>query len=75
MLEHLLSTYGYLALFIGTFLEGETILIIAGVAASEGLLDIQWAILSAFAGSLLGDQLLFFIARYHGDWLLSRLPS
>ena len=33
MLDQLLNDFGYLALFIGTFLEGETILVLAGVAA------------------------------------------
>lgn len=29
-LNHLLATYGYLAIFIGCLLEGETILILGG---------------------------------------------
>lgn len=74
MLEQLIKDYGYLALFIGCFLEGETILIIAGVAASEGLLDIRLAILSAFLGTVSGDSVYFLLGRYHGDWLLSKLP-
>ena len=72
--NRLSSRIGYLALFIGTFLEGETILIIAGIAASEGLLNINWVILSAFCGTLLGDQLYFLIGRYRGQWLLSKVP-
>ena len=35
-LEYLISQYGYVALFIGVFLEGETILILAGFAAHLG---------------------------------------
>ena len=56
MLEYLITTYGYPALFLGTFLEGETILIIAGIAAFEGMLDIHQAILTAFIGSMSGDN-------------------
>lgn len=74
-LEYLIANYGYIALFMGTFFEGETILIIAGIAASEGLLDINYAILSAFAGSVLGDTTYFFIGRKKGDWILERIPS
>ena len=31
--EYLLNTYGYLALMLGTFLEGETILVASGFLA------------------------------------------
>jgi membrane protein DedA with SNARE-associated domain len=75
MLEYFIANYGYWALFIGTFFEGETILIIAGIAASEGLLDINYAILFAFAGSVLGDTTYFLIGRKRGDWILQRIPS
>lgn len=33
MLESLLSAYGYPILIIGTFLESETVMILAGLAA------------------------------------------
>ena len=36
MLQAFLQDYGYLALFIGTFFEGETILVLAGFLASRG---------------------------------------
>ena len=74
-LEQLIRNYGYLALVIGTFLEGETILIIAGMAAHEGLLDLHVAIAFAFVGSLSGDQVYFLIGRYKGDWLLKKRPK
>ena len=34
-LETLLQTYGYYALFLGTFLEGETVLVLAGFLAQD----------------------------------------
>jgi membrane protein DedA with SNARE-associated domain len=74
-LEYLIKTYGYAALFIGTFLEGETILIIAGIAAHTGLLNLWGCIFWAFLGSMSGDQLYFYIGRYKGDWLLARKPA
>ncbi|MBI5725261.1 MAG: DedA family protein [Planctomycetes bacterium] len=76
MLEHLIEHYGYLALFIGTFLEGETILIIAGAIASspDPPMTIGLAILAAFAGSLSGDQAAFLLARWKGQWLLAKMP-
>jgi membrane protein DedA with SNARE-associated domain len=74
-LEHIIETYGYIALVIGTFLEGETILVLGGVAAKLGYLKLPWVILSAFAGSLCGDQLLFFLGRYQGQWILQKIPT
>jgi membrane protein DedA with SNARE-associated domain len=74
-LEHLIRTYGYWALLVGTFLEGETILIIAGAVAAQGLLDVHFVMLSAFAGSVAGDQLHFFIGRYKGQWILSKFAN
>ena len=42
-LNQLLKTWGYLAL-LSDFLEGETILIVAGVLASRGRLNLHYAI-------------------------------
>jgi len=72
----LLSSYGYLALFIGTFLEGETILIIAGfIAATTGALSLPLCILAAFLGSFAGDQTAFYIGRYNKNFLEKRLKK
>lgn len=71
-LKELIQTYGYLALFIGTFLEGETILIVAGFAAYNGTLDLTLAILTAFAGSFAGDQFAFYIGKFKRHFLLGK---
>jgi membrane protein DedA with SNARE-associated domain len=65
-LETLINQYGYLIIFVITFFEGETVLIIAAVLARGGLLDIDLCILSAFLGSVFGDQLFFHFARHEG---------
>lgn len=59
-LKHLIASYGYFAILIGTFLEGETILVLAGLAAHQGYLDLTGVIFGAFAGSLCGDQFFSF---------------
>ncbi len=73
-LENLLNHYGYAALVVGTFLEGETILVLGGVAAKLGYLKLPWVIASAFAGTLAGDQLYFFLGRRHGRRILAARP-
>ena len=74
-LEHLIDAYGYLAILAGTFLEGETILILGGVAAKLGYLDLPWVIVCGFTGSLIGDQLAFLLGRWRGRALLQRRPA
>jgi membrane protein DedA with SNARE-associated domain len=74
-LKSLIEHYGYAAILIGTFLEGETILVLAGLAAHQGYLDLTWVILAAFAGSLSGDQLFFYLGRKHSRAVLARRPT
>ncbi len=73
-LQNLIRDYGYVALFIGTFLEGETILLLAGFAVQTGRfgLELQYIILTAFAGSLAGDQAAFYIGRFLGNRFIKR---
>ena len=74
-LQSLIESYGYAAILIGTFLEGETILVLAGLAAHQGYLELTWVILAAFTGSLCGDQLFFYLGRRHSQAVLSRRPA
>jgi membrane protein DedA with SNARE-associated domain len=58
----LIREYGnlyYAVVFIWTFLEGETFVILSGVAAREGILDITTLIVCAWMGSFFGDQFYF----------------
>ncbi len=74
MLHQFLNDFGYLALFLGTFFEGETILVLAGFLAFRGYMDINLVMLVAFFGSYAGDQLWYFLGRRHGRRLLARKP-
>jgi membrane protein DedA with SNARE-associated domain len=73
-MEHLIATYGYLAVAVGSFLEGETVLVMAGFAAHRSYLHFRFVVLAAFLGSLAGDQLYFFIGRARGAAFLARRP-
>ncbi len=72
--EELIATYGYAAVGIGTFFEGETILILGGFAAHRGYLELPWVIVCAFLGTLSGDQLYYYIGRIKGKTLLDKRP-
>jgi membrane protein DedA with SNARE-associated domain len=75
LLKEYLQVHGYWVLFIGTFLEGETILIFAGFLACQGYFNIYGVILAAFAGSFLGDQFYFHLGRIKGQALLKLFTS
>jgi membrane protein DedA with SNARE-associated domain len=74
-LESVIDTYGYVAVLIGTCLEGETILVLGGFAAHRGYLALPGVILAAFIGSLCCDQLFFFLGRKHSQAVLARRPT
>ena len=74
-LEQFVMNYGYIAVLIGTFLEGETILVIAGFMAHRRYLELPLVILAAFIGTLIGDQLYFYIGRIKGKAFLEKRPK
>lgn len=74
-LESLIQDYGYLAILIVTFIEGETIVILAGVAAHLGFLDINWVIVAAVVGSVTGDQVWYYVGRHWGPKIIARRLS
>jgi membrane protein DedA with SNARE-associated domain len=68
------ASYGYFAVFAGTLLEGETILVAAGFAAHRGLLNWPLVVLVAVIGATIGDQAAFLAGRWKGEALLQRFP-
>lgn len=73
--ESLLEQFGYFAVFIGTFLEGEAILVTAGFFAARGYLHIAPVTVVAFAGAYFGHVFWFWLGRAHGVRLLDRFPK
>jgi membrane protein DedA with SNARE-associated domain len=73
MWESWIENYGYLAVFIGSVFEGETVLILAGYSMSRGYLDPVPTFLLAVAGGTLGDSLYYWLGRRFGDGLLRTL--
>jgi membrane protein DedA with SNARE-associated domain len=74
-MNDLIGNLGYLAIFVGTFLEGETILALGGVAAAYGYLSFAGVVAIAVLGAFLGDQACFFIGRRYGHRVLARFPA
>jgi membrane protein DedA with SNARE-associated domain len=72
----LLEQWSYLIIIGWTFIEGETIVIVAGFLTQQEVLDLNpWLIaLCAFAGSFCSDQLMFCLGKYKGEAILKRFP-
>lgn len=73
-LPDLLQRYGYVAVFFGTFAEGESLLLLGGYAAHRGYLALPWVIATAFVAAVASDQMYFYLGRRHGARLLARHP-
>jgi membrane protein DedA with SNARE-associated domain len=74
-IAQLVAQYGYATVFVGSLLEGETVLLLAGIAVHEGLLSFPVVVGVAFVGGWLGDQVLFQLGRRWGLHLLRLTPS
>lgn len=71
---YFIVNYGYAAILVGSLFEGETILIIGGLAVHEGLLDLPLVFLCSLVGTIIGDNIFFLLGRYKGHQLISKYP-
>lgn len=76
-LQELISSYGYLAVFVivglesaGVPMPGETALVSAAIFAGEGRLDIKGVIACAVLAAVLGDNAGYWVGREFGFPLL-----
>lgn len=73
-LASLVAKYGYAATFVGTLLEGETFLVLSGLAAHQGYLSLPLLVVVGAAGAFLTDNLFFALGRVLGPQVLARFP-
>ncbi len=69
ILIELMKEYGYVILFLWSILEGESGLIMAGLLASTGDMNLYLAIFIAGLGGFAGDQIYFYIGRYNKKYV------
>jgi membrane protein DedA with SNARE-associated domain len=62
-------------LLIGTLLEGETIVFLAGLAAHHGYLWFPAVVAVAVVGGFISDQILFYVGRRYGERVFARFPG
>jgi membrane protein DedA with SNARE-associated domain len=70
----LIEKYGYLATFVGTLAEGESLLILSGLCAHRGYMSLPVVIAVGAVGGALGDVAFFLLGRFYGAKLLVRYP-
>jgi membrane-associated protein len=82
---NLIQSFGYLGMFgiifvetgllIGFFLPGDSLLLMAGILAKSGTLSLPITMFVCALGSILGDQLGYFIGYTAGPKVFSRPQS
>jgi len=70
-----IQKWGYVGLFIGSLIEGESIVLTISSMAYFGKFYLPKVILIAFIGTFLADQVLFYMGRYLGHGILDRYPK
>jgi membrane protein DedA with SNARE-associated domain len=70
-----IQAYGYWAMLVGGFLQGEIVLILGGFVAHRGYLQLPLVILIGLAGCLTADIFYFSMGRLKGRELLRKHPS
>ncbi len=68
------AAYGYPAALVGALFEGETVLVLAGLFAHRGVLDMPLLIVLGAIGGSVGDIAYFALGRRFGATLLERYP-
>jgi membrane protein DedA with SNARE-associated domain len=71
-MEGYIAKYGYIGIFIGTFLEGETTVLLGGIFSNLGYMSLWVVMLYAFAGTFVGDCTFFAIGRFFGKKIIER---
>lgn len=74
MLEFL-DQYGYFAILVGTFFEGETVILLASSLTHTGLFEMPYTIFFGFAGSFISDWIYYLVGRLNGKYFISKRPK
>src|SRR5262249_34528985 len=78
-LQHILTTYGYVAVALGVLVEsmgiplpGETLLLLGAAYAGAGNLNVWGVIGAAAVGAIVGDTIGYELGKFGGRALLER---
>lgn len=71
-MEAWIARFGYAGVLVGSAFEGETTILLAGIFAKLGYLQLEKVVLFSFAGTFLGDCFFFFLGKYIGTPFVER---
>jgi membrane protein DedA with SNARE-associated domain len=74
-MEDLIIKFGYPALFVGSVLEGESVLIASGLLAKAGFLNLKLVMLIALTGTYIADVSIYFLGRSKGEGIIAKFPA
>ncbi|GHN01442.1 DedA family protein [Cytophagales bacterium WSM2-2] len=74
-MEKFINEFGYFALMVGTFFEGETAILTASSLIYQGLFEFPWTVLAAFSGSFVSDWIYYLIGRINGKIFVAKRPA
>lgn len=74
-IHQLVEEFGYVAVAVGSFFEGETFVALAGFFAHLGVLRLPVVIAVGAAGAFSGQIFWFSVGRRHGAGIVARFPS
>lgn len=72
--QHFVEQYGYWAVFIWTFIEGESVFVAAAALSAAGILHPGGVIVSAAAGAYAGHLFYFSLGRWRGMEIINAFP-
>lgn len=71
-MEEYIARYGYIAIVIGTFFEGETTVLLGGIFSKLCYLKLDYVMAWAFLGTFAGDCTFFFLGKIFGRKIIDR---
>lgn len=70
----LIQKYGYLAILLGAFVEGDISLALGSIFARQGLMNLWLVIAMALIGSICSQSFFYFLGRWRGLSVIQKFP-
>jgi len=72
--QHFVEQYGYWAVFIWTFIEGESVFVAAAALTAAGIMEPWKVIIVAASGAFAGHLVFFTLGRWKGMSIIESIP-
>lgn len=70
-----IQTYGYFAIIVGAFFEGETVMVLGAYAVQQEIFNFWWLILAGTLGAFIGDQFYYQVGAKVGYKFVNDRPK